>query len=324
MMLFLHLFNQTNQVALCYTSINFWNGKPIVYALSRIGGFCVPIYLFLSGYGLSFVFDKQQGKMQVGKRLRKLMLNYWVVMAVFIPLGAYLVPESYPGDLKTLVLNLITWEHTYNAEWWFLFPYLCLLLLSPVYLKVIFKQQQSQCLKFIGLLTLLYFGVYAAHKSFRTAFDTYYVLEQSKQFIYCLYSFSLGAIFYKQKFIERSKAFFAEMSAMRRKVCLMGGITLICLLRMMLGPSIINPFFAVVFIVLFCNLHLPAFLQKILCYMSGHSTNMWLVHTFFAYYYFHDFIYGLHYPLFIYAVLIVLSLISSYVIRFLLQIFRLK
>lgn len=58
--------------------------------------------------------------------------------------------------------------------------------------------------------------------------------------------------------------------------------------------------------------------------MGGHSTNLWLVHTFFAYYLFHDFIYGLKYPLVMYVVLIVLSLFSSYCVRFVYRLIRVE
>lgn len=44
--------------------------------------------------------------------------------------------------------------------------------------------------------------------------------------------------------------------------------------------------------------------------------NMWLTHTFFAYYLFPDFIYGIRYPLLIYIVLIVVSLLVACLIEY--------
>lgn len=58
MMLFLHLFNTADRVELCNISIYFWNGKPLVLAMSRVAAFCVPIYLFISGYGLTCSYKK--------------------------------------------------------------------------------------------------------------------------------------------------------------------------------------------------------------------------------------------------------------------------
>ena len=53
MMLFLHLFNTPERVALCDTYIRFPDGQPLVYVLSRVAAWCVPVYIFLSGYGLA-------------------------------------------------------------------------------------------------------------------------------------------------------------------------------------------------------------------------------------------------------------------------------
>ena len=62
MMLFLHLFNTADRVELCNISIYFWNGKPLVLAMSRVAAFCVPIYLFISGYGLTCSYKKNSSE----------------------------------------------------------------------------------------------------------------------------------------------------------------------------------------------------------------------------------------------------------------------
>ncbi len=49
--------------------------------------------------------------------------------------------------------------------------------------------------------------------------------------------------------------------------------------------------------------------------MGRHSTNIWLIHAFFCWYYFDDLIYGLKYPVLIYIVTLVLSLISSFIVN---------
>ena len=68
MMLFLHLFNTTANVEQCQTYIYFWNGKPLVLALSRVAAFCVPIYIFLSGYGLAITYKQNQRIMRSWNR----------------------------------------------------------------------------------------------------------------------------------------------------------------------------------------------------------------------------------------------------------------
>lgn len=46
MMLFLHLFNTPERAAECYNLL-YIGDKPLSLLLSRIGGMCVPIFLFL-------------------------------------------------------------------------------------------------------------------------------------------------------------------------------------------------------------------------------------------------------------------------------------
>ena len=50
-MVFLHLFNQAHNVALCETPFCYF-GEPIVLQMSKFTQICVGLYLFLSGYGL--------------------------------------------------------------------------------------------------------------------------------------------------------------------------------------------------------------------------------------------------------------------------------
>ena len=317
MMLFLHLFNQLEQVALCHTVIDFWNGKPIVYALSRIGGFCVPIYLFLSGYGLSSLYEKNKGKMHYARRIFKLYVNYWIVILLFIPLGAYIAPEKYPGDIVTFMQNFIAWKYTYNHEWWFLFPYILLVITSPFIFRFLWRLNSFTKIWSVILgLTVIYFAVYFADKQWRFLLDSCYPLYQLKQYIYCLYSFVLGAIFQRHAFFEYCRQYIQKKMYSKRILYLNIGLLMLCVLRMMLGPSIINPFFVILFLIIYNSFTPHRVIRSFLRFMGSHATNMWLVHTFFAYYLFYDFIYGLKYPLLMYVTLIVLSLISSYLIRF--------
>lgn len=91
-----------------------------------MGSFCVPLYTFLSGYGLFTLYEKtQEHTMSPIRRSLKLLLNYWVVFAIFIPMGCIIAPEDYSLSTEC-ILNFTTLINSYNNEWWFLFPYLLL------------------------------------------------------------------------------------------------------------------------------------------------------------------------------------------------------
>ncbi len=49
-------------------------------------------------------------------------------------------------------------------------------------------------------------------------------------------------------------------------------------------------------------------------FIGKFSTSVWLIHTWFCYYLFHDFIYGFHYPILMLAVEFAVSIIWGYII----------
>lgn len=139
MMLFLHLFNTTANVEQCHTFINFWNGKPLVLALSRVAAFCVPIYIFLSGYGLAITYKKSRGIMHPWNRIINLYINYWIVFLLFIPLACLIKPKSYPGSLMEFIGNFVALDCNYNREWWFFLPYVLLVISSKYIFRFLHK-----------------------------------------------------------------------------------------------------------------------------------------------------------------------------------------
>ena len=66
------------------------------------------------------------------------------------------------------------------------------------------------------------------------------------------------------------------------------------------------------------NIRFPSVAEKDLAELGKYSMPMWLTHTYFSIYLFHDFIYGFRYPLLIYVVLVVVSLLTALVLMSLL------
>lgn len=76
--------------------------------------------------------------------------------------------------------------------------------------------------------------------------------------------------------------------------------------------------FAVAFLfMIFPTFNISGFLKKTLMYLGKHSMNIWLIHSYFCYYLFRDFIYGLKYPLLMFVVTLCLSLLASIIVEFL-------
>ena len=61
MMMWLHLFSDENRVRTLDYALDFMNGMPLVYSLTRLASACVPIYIFLGGYGLAATYLTADG-----------------------------------------------------------------------------------------------------------------------------------------------------------------------------------------------------------------------------------------------------------------------
>lgn len=131
LMLFLHLFNQTDNVELT-TPLLFVGETPLVSIMARATN-PVSFFLFLGGFGLYKVWQK--GDKHRFLRIFKLFLHYWVITSIFLFVGHFVNPEKYSGQVIDVVNNYTGFHTTYNGEMWFLLPYVILSLLSPYIFK---------------------------------------------------------------------------------------------------------------------------------------------------------------------------------------------
>ena len=305
MMLFLHLFNTAERVAECTTYINFLNGKPLVYALARVAGMCVPIYLFISGYGLAKSTDLSGSALL--RRLRRVYSHYWLVFVLFIPLGCIIAPALYPDSWGAAILNFLSLSESYNHEWWFLLPYAVLLLLAGWIIPFVRKCKPWQNLVAFLLLFLLSVLSFRVKSQFA---DNLPVLRFI-HFILLLPAFYAGACCGN----HLSGAWYGR--SLRGALW---WLLILLFVRCFIGASIVNVLFCIPFILLFIQLDIPIPLQSVFRFFGRYSTFMWLTHTFYAYYFFHDELYSLHYPLVMYVVLLVASLLTAMVLNWILRV----
>ena len=314
LMLLLHLFNTQERVAECTTYVQFWNGKPLVYALSRVAGFCVPIYLFVSGYGHAISF--RQGRLNIRhclQRVFKLYVNFWIIFFLFIPIACWVKPEAYPGGADIFLLNMIGLDFSYNAEWWFLLPYVVLSLVSPYLFRAIAKQTEPGIYHIGKAPLLLTAAVYllctTCGKYLPDAVLEHPLVTLSFNTVKLLFVFVGAAAFAFNHWFER----LLNWRRLKSGLCIMVLMAL-CLLRMSLGPSILNAFFVLACIPLYVLISRPIWFKRCLMFFGRHSTNMWLCHTFFAYYLWSEYFYALRFPLLIYVALVMASLAVSMLI----------
>ncbi len=137
---------------------------PIVQTFGMQSKLCVAIFVFLSGYGLMSGAVKTGGIPNImafyRKRYVKLMVNFWIIWLLFVPVGVLLFnrtfSEVYGGHYILRVFSDllgICSTSSYNPTWWFYGCVICLYILFPFLYKVI-----DYWYLLIPLSTVLVFG----------------------------------------------------------------------------------------------------------------------------------------------------------------------
>lgn len=308
MMLWLHLFSNLSYAS-DYTSWLMLGEKPLAFLLARA---CkpVPFFLLLSGYGLSYGYARgmlTQGRIR--ERLRHLYLGYWLTLLVFVPIGALLGREGYPGDLTTLLGNLTNLRPSYNGESWFLFPFAVLMLLS----LPLFRAYDRHGAKVILPLSLVvYLGAKLAYPYSSGLLATTAINLAEVQL-----PFLLGRWIYCEGGTWQRLTEWVHLPRLGRYA----GLFLLLLVGLKLSTRVahFDTLYALLFVLAFCALRPKAWIASTLAFLGKHSMLIWLTHTFYSEYLFHDLTYSFRYPLVIFLVLTLVSLVTSLALGRLLQ-----
>ncbi|TDD75933.1 acyltransferase family protein [Flavobacterium caseinilyticum] len=314
MMLCLHLFNRQYQGL--FEPLFFVGTQPLSFYISLFCDASVPIFCFVSGYGLYFKFHKNAISYGKGNELRvkKLYINYWIILILFAVILGYLInAKGYPGNATKFLLNFSALESSYNSSWWFFFTYLLLVVSSTVLFRLI---DQSSLVLLLSIFVVFYFFAFYFRVYQPNLFNNgllNWLQRQLSLFGTSLLPFSIGAIALKARWNTKLSTFFASIRY--KNAVALFVIFLLVVIHGLIPNFVIAPFLAVPFLFLFIQIKLPDCVDTTLNYIAPHATNMWLVHMFFYLTYFETFIYSLNYVLPIYLLLILCSLFSSVIVN---------
>lgn len=136
---------------------------------------CVAIFIMLSGYGLFESFKKNsddttlKGDVRfVGKRIFKLLKQYWFIFAIFVPLGflngaspldAY--GRSFSGVIYFLIdaigMRSLFTTPTMNQTWWYMEAIIVLYIAFPILRRLIKKTWSSVMIVILSIVPLVIF-----------------------------------------------------------------------------------------------------------------------------------------------------------------------
>lgn len=314
LMLFLHLFNHAENVAL--TSPLLFVGDTALVSIMARATNPVAFFLFLGGYGLYKVWQK--GDKHRISRIVKLYLHYWAIITAFLIIGHFINPEKYPGGIIDIINNYTSFNTTYNAEMWFLLPYVVVSLLSPWLFRLC--ERVNPWLVVLGTLFIHLCTSFCISRYGAVFLYTNMWIYNPLLVFHMLFNFMLGATVARCRVYEKLKDrvtpppyclnhLSISVLAVVLAVLL---FTVACYFKYFYGYA-----FFFMTALLYCPI--PKWGRMVLCSLGKHSMNMWMIHSWFCYYLFKSFIYGFKYPIVIFVVLVVVSFLSSVAIEMMLK-----
>lgn len=315
MMLCLHLFNRDYHGL--FQPLVFIGQQPLSYYISLFCDACVPIFAFVSGYGLYASYCNRANTYLKKNLLRtkKLYLRYWIILLLFVvTLGYLLGKEGYPGSWQKLLLTFTGVKTYYNGAWWYFTIYILFIFTSRFWFRLLEKANPYVYLGLLFLIYLMafYFRIYRP-KIFENPILQWIHTEGALYFC-TLFQFMLGAFALKYNWQQKVSVLFKN--ARYRNFLAIGGIIVLMILHGLVPNFIIAPFTALGFIFLFLQMNLGRIVDKGLDFFNPHSTNLWLIHMFFYMIYFKEIIYAPQNPVLIFAWLVLWCLIASYFVNF--------
>ena len=315
MMLLYHLFYVKSGGEYSYL-LGFARG-PLIKRFSEI---CYPVtlYIILSGYGL-FASYTSSGNIKWWKRAKNLYLHLWIIYLIFLPIACCLLPNEYPGGLVTFLKNAFGISSSYNAEQWFLMPYLILLAISLPLFWLMEKLRPSLVVILAIVCEIVYLYLYKSYGAgyLRSRLLVFNHLYLAMGFIL---PFSLGALANKYKLVERLTKFTPPISGCNglriKQICCFSILLIIVIFRMYFPQQSLQIIVVFFLLLLFPSLQIGNRSMKVLQFLGNHSMNIWLIHTWICYYLFKDFIYGFQWPILIFCVTLSLSLLASILVEY--------
>lgn len=262
--------------------------------------FCVSIFFLLGGYGMYKRLEK--GSFNLFDSIMGLMKRFWKIFIIFTPIAFIFFKRTGEGtnylcsryviekwsDFITNVLgNFTLLNNSINLEWWFLPYYICALMLGAFYCDKMKKTNNflNEIFIVFGLDILIrsVFPNIPVINGFSGLYDSVY---------YCYFmkitenaaTFFAGIIFAKYNGICRLKSELYKIPC--KTVISVIGMFAIMWSRCYIKGEALDIVYSVLF-TSFCSVFLDGIkvFKTVFQYLGKHSTNIWLIHSFYCYYF---------------------------------------
>ena len=261
---------------------------------------CVSLFFFLGGYG--FYIRRKTKHINIADEIIRLYRAYWKVFLVFVPiailffangadeLSSYCTRyrfESITKLVSTVLSDFIGWTSNCNSEWWFFKSFICAMILGSLFCELTDRNQSFwKDIFIVFVLDILISSVFPAIAK-TEAFSSLEKNVYYKSFFtinkYAPAYFA-GIVFAKYDGVNW---IMEKIQALPRPgIASALGLGILYLTRMYVfqgtADLIIAAFMVPVMAVFLKNF---SAVNKIFAFLGKHSTNIWLIHSFYCYYF---------------------------------------
>lgn len=218
-------------------------------------------------------------------------------------LGVY----GYPGTIWDVITNVTGWNTTYNSTIWFLLPYAVIVAIACPLFKVF---DDKPILTIISSATLYFCAYLSSWMNHHGYIALGYTLNEVIRVFNMLLPFLIGAALCKFRIVSKAKELYGDSQQM-----LFLSLIMLCGVRLSTDfDFILQLVYSTSLIVFVCSARKPEWLSNMLSFFGKHSTTMWLVHAYFIWYLFDEYPYTLKYPILIFGVSFIESLLAAIII----------
>lgn len=323
LMLYHHLFafpERATEYGESFVSLLYWGDTNLSVCLGAFGKICVAMFALLGGYGC-YMSSLREDNMSafVFRRIKGLYKSFWMVFFVCLPVLVYKRRAMRSLVLYEIIYNFLGLSTSFNEEWWFVLPFAVLLTLFPAVKRFVERKHASMYTDFFFLVVLNTVIVYIIPALTETRlFSTLAVTvfwSRTEELLEILPAYLTGCLFARWDILSRVKERF-------------GGKPLCCLVSLvcMLGVFVVRPYNRLFYdfvnagvFTLCLTVLLPLkpmrYIGAALEKLGEESTFIWLIHTFFCYYWLRHLVYLPKYSPLIFLWLLAMSYAAAKLIR---------
>ena len=335
MMIYHHLFVVGNEWCInhgvsffdLFNAINIGKAETAQMSFARFCKICVAVFAFTSGYAMFIRLDrKNNGKTDFKEMYKYCLKRLWsffrkfFLVFVFVTAVEMFLHNPYEFDFSplNLLLNALGLKSDYNATWWYILVYYCMVLSSPIIYWFLDRFEPKRLFLIVLGVGILAGGAFLGfaflngdpERWLRIASN----LAQSALSVYMII-FAEGMICAKYGILDMIAG---KLNTITSAVMLLLTIIVRVLIIRIPGDSVFDVLLIIPFVISFTTLvSRSKILSKVFAFFGRYSSYMWYWHPYFYAYLFFFLAQRSDLSLLVYLQVVAYTLLASVIFTYL-------